>query len=350
MLNFRCVLYALGAAFLFGASTPAAKALLGTVDPVVLAGLLYCGAGIGVALLVDFLRAMQIGPQGAQMRRADIPWLAAAITAGGMVGPVLLLLGLSQTTASTSSLLLTFEAPATAFLAWLSFNESIDRRIAFGMSLLTLGALVLAWSGTPTIGGLLGPLAIIGACLAWALDNNFTRKLSLSDPLQIVAAKGLVAGPLTLLLGLVAGGKMPDLTSSITAGVIGFLCYGVSLALYVRALRDLGAARTAAYFSVAPFAGAAIAVVVFEDPLTVQLAISGLLMAGGVWLHVTERHAHEHTHQPQSHSHAHAHDDSHSHVDSAEDPVGEPHTHVHHHSRVTHTHHHAPDMHHQHRH
>ena len=351
-MNPTAVLYALIAAGLFGLSTPAAKVLVGSTHPVVLAGLLYCGAGIGVALLRKLPWTMfgsSNAPEAA-LSRADLPWLAGAVVAGGVLGPILLLVGLARTGASTASLLLTLEGVATALMAWFIFHESFDRRIAIGMLCLAAGALVLSWSGTPTLESVVGPLAIIGACVAWGLDNNLTRKISLADPLQIVTLKGTIAGPINLLLGVAAGGALPDLLSGLAASVVGFLCYGVSLALFVLALRYLGTARTAAYFSTAPFFGAIAAVIALHESVTYQLVAAGALMAVGVWLHVTEQHDHEHTHDRQEHTHAHVHDETHHHSHGPNDPAGEPHTHRHAHQPLKHSHPHMPDMHHQHRH
>jgi drug/metabolite transporter (DMT)-like permease len=209
---------------------------------------------------------------------------------------------------------------------------------------------VLSWSDPAIRGGVLGPLAIIGACIAWGLDNNLTRKIALADPLQIVAVKGLVAGPVNLLLGLWIGGAFPDFRPALFAAMIGFFCYGISLVLFVISLRNLGTARTAAYFATAPFFGAVLAVVTLGEPVTTQLVLAGALMGIGVWLHVTERHEHEHLHDPITHSHVHVHDVMHHHDHKREDPASEPHTHIHRHSRLTHSHKHMPDMHHQHRH
>jgi drug/metabolite transporter (DMT)-like permease len=351
-MNPTAVFYALIAAALFGISTPIAKVLIGSTHPVVLAGLLYCGAGIGVALLrkVPWSIFASHGAPEASLTRSDVPWLAGAVIAGGVVGPILLLVGLTHTDASTAALLLTLEGVATALMAWFIFHESFDRRIAIGMLCLTVGAIVLSWSGTPTLESIVGPLAVIGACAAWGLDNNLTRKISLADPLQIVTLKGTIAGPVNLLLGIAAGGTLPDLPTGVVATIVGFLCYGVSLALFVLALRHLGSARTAAYFSTAPFFGAVIAVVVLHESVTYQLAAAGALMVIGVWLHVTERHEHVHTHEPQEHIHAHIHDETHQHSHEPNDPAGEPHTHRHTHAPLTHSHSHMPDMHHQHRH
>jgi drug/metabolite transporter (DMT)-like permease len=260
------------------------------------------------------------------------------------------MVGLARTDASTASLLLTLEGVATALMAWFLFHENFDRRIALGMACLVGGAIVLSWTGHPTVSSIAGPLAIVGACAAWGLDNNLTRKVSLSDPLRIVELKGFIAGPFNLLLGLWAGGALPPLSTALAAGVVGFLGYGVSLALFVVALRHLGAARTGAYFSTAPFLGTVAAVVALGEPVTVQLLLAGGLMALGVWLHLTERHEHEHVHEPMEHTHPHVHDAHHQHEHAVDDPPGEPHTHRHRHERFVHTHPHTPDSHHRHRH
>jgi len=351
-MNHHAVVLALLSAALFGVSTPAAKALLGSIDPTVLAGLLYCGAGIGVAVLRRIIRAWFIQPQTveAALTRQHVPWLAGAIVVGGVVGPNLLMLGLARTDAAAASLLLTLEGVAAALLAWFVFHENFDRRIAIGMACLVAGAGVLSWSGTPTMTGLLGPLAIAGACLAWGLDNNLTRKVSLADPLQIVELKGLIAGPVNLALGLAIGGEIPAASPLLIAGTVGFLGYGVSLALFILALRHLGTARTGAYFSTAPFIGAIAALLLLREPITVQLIAAGLLMGLGVWLHVTEEHEHDHEHEPMEHAHRHKHDAHHQHAHAPDDPPGEPHTHWHRHERLRHRHPHVPDMHHTHRH
>lgn len=350
-MNHRAVLFALLSAALFGASTPVAKALLGAVHPAVLAGLLYCGAGLGVAALRRLAQPLA-GEAAAEvpLGRRDWPWLAGAIVAGGIVGPLLLMLGLTRTDAAAASLLLTLEGVATALLAWFAFHENFDRRIALGMVCLVAGAVVLSWSGSPSWAGLAGPLAITGACIAWGLDNNLTRKVSLADPLQIVELKGLIAGPVNLAIGFWAGGHLPPAATIMASGLVGFLGYGVSLALFVVSLRHLGTARTGAYFSTAPFLGALAALVLLHEPITSQLIAAGLLMATGVWLHLTETHDHDHEHEPTEHAHPHVHDEHHQHAHAPDDPSGEPHTHVHSHDRMRHRHPHVPDMHHTHRH
>jgi drug/metabolite transporter (DMT)-like permease len=349
-MNRTAVLYALVSAALFGVSTPAAKVLVGSVHPAVLAGLLYCGAGIGVALLRRLVPSIVSGAPEVALSRAELPWLGGAIAVGGVLGPLLLMNGLARTDAATASLLLTLEGAATALMAWFVFHENFDRRIALGMAFLVAGAIVLSWSGAPTIDGAIGPLAIVGACIAWGLDNNLTRKVSLADPLQIVMLKGLMAGPFNLLLGFLLGAAWPGMSAGLLAGVVGFLGYGVSLALFVIALRGLGTARTGAYFSTAPFIGSVAAVLALGEPVTLQLVIAGALMALGVWLHLTEHHEHEHVHEAMSHAHPHVHDEHHRHAHGPLDPPGEPHTHAHEHKPMRHAHPHVPDMHHTHRH
>jgi drug/metabolite transporter (DMT)-like permease len=330
-MNRSAILYALLSAALFGVSTPAAKILIGSIHPVTLAGLLYCGAGIGVAVLRRIVPSIVAGAPETALSRADLPWLAAAIGAGGVIGPLLLMLGLARTTAATASLLLTLEGAATALMAWFIFHENFDRRIALGMASLVTGAVVLSWSGAPTFDSIVGPFAIVGACIAWGLDNNLTRKISLADPLQIAMLKGLIAGPFNLILGLGISLAAPSLSSIVLAGIVGFVGYGISLALFVVALRDLGTARTGAYFSTAPFIGSAVAVIFLGEPVTAQLLVAGALMTFGVWLHLTEHHEHEHVHEALVHVHPHVHDIHHRHAHRPTDPPGEPHTHSHEH-------------------
>jgi drug/metabolite transporter (DMT)-like permease len=260
------------------------------------------------------------------------------------------MVGLVRTNAAAASLLLTLEGVATALLAWFAFHENFDRRIAFGMACLVLGAVVLSWNGRPTLSTVVGPLAIVGACIAWGLDNNLTRKVSLADPLQIVELKGLIAGPINLALGLLMSGRLPPVQPLLIAGLVGFIGYGLSLALFVLALRSLGTARTGAYFSTAPFLGTVSAFLFLHEPVTLQLVAAGLLMGLGVWLHITEDHEHMRDREPMEHGHPHMHDDHHRHRHEPDDPPGEPHTYRHRHEPLRHRHPRVPDIHHIHRH
>ena len=341
---------ALLSAALFGASTPAAKLLLGEISPWLLAGLLYLGSGVGLSAVLA-VRAMRGRARTeAPLVRADLPWLAGAVFAGGVIGPVLLMLGLSHTPASSAALLLNLEGLATMGIAWVVFRENVDRRLLLGAFAILAGAVVLSWNGGGWAGAGAGSLLIAGACLAWGVDNNLTRKISGADPLQITAIKGVVAGLINVGIGAAQGAALPALPAIAGAAVVGLLGYGVSLMCFVLALRHLGTARTGAYFSTAPFVGAVLGVAMFHDPVTLWLALAAGLMALGVWLHLTEVHAHEHVHEALEHSHAHRHDDHHQHDHAADDPPGEPHVHRHRHRPLVHSHPHVPDLHHRHDH
>src|SRR5713101_3989202 len=276
------VSFALAAALLFGASTPVAKILLGQVEPMQLAGLLYLGSGSGLAIWWWLrFRFQRGGSQEASLQLSDLPWLAGAILAGGIIGPVLLMVGLALTPASSASLLLNLEGVFTALLAWFAFKEHFARRIALGMAAITAGGLLLSWTGQAEVGLPWGALAIVGACLAWGIDNNLTRKVSAGDPVQIAGAKGFVAGTVNLVIALTAGAPLPGVLTMLAAAVVGFVGYGVSLVLFVLALRHIGTARTGAYFSVAPFLGAAISIALLRDRPTPYFLAAAALMAIG---------------------------------------------------------------------
>jgi drug/metabolite transporter (DMT)-like permease len=338
---------ALLSAVLFGASAPLAKLLLGSVDPQMLAGLLYLGAGLGLAGVHAARAAIGVGAPEAPLRRTDAPWLVAVVLSGGVAGPLLLMLGLSHTQASSGSLLLNLEGLATMGIAWVVFRENVDRRLLLGAAAILAGAVVLSWRGNGVVldrGGLL----IAAACLAWGIDNNLTRKLSSADPVLIALIKGLAAGSVNLSFALLRGAHLPSAGVIGAAAVVGFLGVGVSLVLFVLALRHLGSARTGAYFSLSPFIGAVVAIALLHEPATAQLAAAGLLMGFGLWLHLAERHDHEHLHEPLEHEHSHVHDEHHQH--SHDGPVTEPHSHWHRHEPMRHKHVHYPDLHHRHGH
>jgi len=346
----RAVAFALAAAILFGASTPAAKLLAGDLSPFLLAGLLYAGSGVGLSLWLLLWQRRGDSPGAAPLERAGLPWLAGAVLAGGIVGPVLLMLGLRAAPASTASLLLNLEGVFTALIAWFVFRENFDRRIALGMFLIVAAGALASLQAGAAPGFTAGALFIAAACLAWAIDNNLTRKVSAGDPATIAAIKGLVAGPVNVGIALALGAGLPSAGQAAAAGLVGFAGYGLSLALFVIALRELGAARTGAYFSVAPFAGALLAVTVLGETPAAGFWLALPLMAAGVWLHVSERHVHEHAHEPLEHTHSHAHDEHHHHAHDFDWDGKEPHVHAHRHERIRHSHPHYPDIHHRHNH
>ncbi|WP_298216786.1 DMT family transporter [Acidocella sp.] len=342
------VILALAAASLFGLSTPLAKLLLGAAGPWMMAGLLYLGAGGGLALTLLARRRLGLAVTEAPLRRADLPWLTAAIATGGVLGPVFLMSGLARLDAASASLLLNLEGLATMSIAWLAFRENVDRRLLIGAAAILAGAALLSWRGGPRLDG--GAWLIALACLCWGLDNNLTRRLSGADPLQLAMLKGLTAGLVNLLLALGQGGALPAGGVILAAGVVGFFGYGLSLALFVLALRHLGAARTGAYFSLAPFMGAVLALPLAGEAPSPRLIAAGGLMAMGLWLHLTERHEHDHAHEALAHAHRHRHDAHHRHAHHPGDPSGEPHSHWHSHAPLIHKHPHYPDLHHRHAH
>ena len=343
------VLHALLAAALFGASTPLAKSLVGEVAPVLLGGLLYLGSGIGLSV-IRLIRDRGWAASG--MQPGQWPWLAGAICFGGVLGPVALMFGLTRTSASTASLLLNLESVLTAVLAWIAFKENADRRVLVGMLAIVAGSLLLSWPVAGRAGGTdaLGPWAIALACLCWAIDNNLTRQVSASDALFVAASKGLIAGPVNCTLALVLGATVPASATLAATMLVGLLGYGLSLVLFVLALRGLGTARTGAYFSTAPFIGAALSLLLLQESVAPTFWLASALMGFGVWLHLTERHDHWHRHEALEHSHRHAHDEHHGHAHGPEWDGREPHQHWHRHEPTTHQHPHYPDIHHRHEH
>jgi drug/metabolite transporter (DMT)-like permease len=279
------VIYALAAAALFGASTPFAKLLVGQIPPIILAGMLYLGSGIGLLSWLLLRRRFSVSKCGKSesfLTRADLPWLAGAIVVGGIVAPLLLMYGLSNTPASTSSLLLNMEGVFTTLLAWSVFRENYDTRIFLGMVLIVAAGALLSWEQVPKVGIPWGTFAILGACLCWAIDNNFTRQVSASDSVQIAGLKGLVAGLVNLSLGLALGFHLPVWSKIMSAGLVGLCGYGISLVLFVLALRNLGTARTGAYFSSAPFFGAAISILVLHEATGRRFWVAAVFRSSGL--------------------------------------------------------------------
>jgi drug/metabolite transporter (DMT)-like permease len=348
----NAVFIALAAAALFGAATPLAKALLGSMSAFMVAGLFYFGSGVGlgIGILVRWMRAGNRSATAShRIQKAELPWLMGAILAGGVVGPALLMVGLQSTSAATSSLLLNLESVLTAVIAWVVFRENVDVQVFLGMVAIVAGGVLLSWH-PGQVAVPMGALLIVGACACWAVDNNLTRKVSANDAMVIACLKGLIAGPVNLVIAFAAGATLPPVSAVGAAMVTGLAGYGVSLVLFVVALRHLGTARTGAYFSVAPLFGVALSLAIWPERPSVFFWGAAALMALGVWLHVHERHEHEHTHDFLEHTHRHRHDEHHQHEHDFPYAGDEPHTHPHVHLPITHSHAHFPDIHHRHRH
>jgi len=349
----RSIWGALLAAALFGMSAPAAKALVGVVSPLLLAGLLYLGSGVGLGLWGTLQRwggETAHSPREAPLQPADYPWLAGAVASGGVVAPVLLVYGLTATSASSASLVLSLEGVLTGLLAAVLFREAVGRRVWLAALLMFVAVAALSWSAS-TVGrsAWWGVLLILGACLMWALDNNLTRHLAARDPIAIARIKGLTAGAVNAGIGLALAQPLPGMAPAAGALAVGALGYGASLVLFVYALRHLGAARTGALFGAAPFVGAVCAVVFLGEPITTVLLAAGALMAAATWLLLREAHAHEHAHADLAHAHRHLHDDHHGHA-HPEGQAGDDHAHEHEHDLLVHSHAHVPDLHHRHEH
>ncbi|RQR63228.1 DMT family transporter [Burkholderia sp. Bp9002] len=351
--RFNAIVVALTAAALFGAATPLAKALLGAMSPFMVAGLFYLGSGLGLGagILIRRLRRPADAPAGGghALKKSEIPWLAGAIAAGGVAGPALLMLGLASTPAATSALLLNLEGVLTAVIAWVVFRENVDLQVFLGMVAIVAGGVLLSWK--PAAAGVpVGALLIVGACLCWAIDNNLTRKVSANDAMVIACLKGLFAGPVNIAIAVATGAALPAVSTTAAAMLTGLAGYGISLVLFVVALRDLGTARTGAYFSVAPLFGVALSLLIWPEMPSAAFWAAAALMALGIWLHVRERHEHEHAHERLEHTHRHRHDAHHQHTHDFPYDGDEPHTHPHVHLPITHSHAHFPDIHHRHRH
>lgn len=332
------------AAALFGASAPVAKLLVPGAGPLILAGLLYVGAGLALLVAAPFRRRDAEAP----IERSDLPVLAAIIVAGGVLGPLLLVFGLARLSGAAASLLLNLEAPFTIALAVAMLGEHLSRREVLGAAAVILGAAALTWSPSAVELDPVGVACIAGACAAWALDNNFSQRLSIRDPVAVTRAKALSAGAFNVALGIVVGERFPSAAHLVAALVTGSLGYGASIPLHLLAVRSLGAARQAAYFATAPFIGAAVAIPLLRERLPPAHVAAGALMAIGIAVIVRARHAHAHLHQPEEHTHAHVHEEHHAHAH--EGAVTEPHSHVHRHPPLFHDHPHLPDVHHRHGH
>lgn len=340
--NFSFVLQALLAALFFGASAPVSKLLLGNVPPVLMAAFLYLGSGTGISLIKLYQRFSK-NQKEAGIKRPDIGWLAGAIISGGIIAPIILMISLKNTPASTASLLLNFEGVGTTLLALLFFHESISHRALAAISAITLASIFLSTSFKGGFGFSLGALGILLACLLWGLDNNLTRNISGKDPLTIVAWKGLVAGTFSLILGLVLGQQLPALITILSILLLGFISYGLSTMLFIYSMRGLGAARTSALYGTAPLAGVILSIIIFHDSITNLFIIAAVLMVAGALLLANEEHAHFHIHMPVVHEHLHIHDEFHTHGEQEGT-----HSHEHEHSRTEHEHGHMPDIHHRH--
>jgi drug/metabolite transporter (DMT)-like permease len=313
-----------------------------------LAGLLYLSSGLGIGALRVMMRARGEAPLG----KADLGWLAGVVLSGGVAGPILLLLGLSRTSAHVSALLANTETLFSVALAVLFFGDFLARREALGAAAIFAGATLVAWSGASQGGAQSwqGPLLLLGAGLAWGFDNNFSQKISAKDPLEIASIKGTLAGLVNLSLAAATEG-LPSLSAGALASAfgVGFVCYGLSLLLFMTALRHLGAARTSGLFATAPGFAIALSWMFLGEIPGLWTALGALLMIPGAWLLLRAEHSHRHVHEALEHDHRHVHDEHHQHEHQGNEGP-EPHAHPHRHDRLEHAHPHVADLHHRHEH
>ena len=343
------LIYVLLSAFLFGTSTPLAKVLVRDMDPIALAGFLYLGAFAGLSLTSLFNRIWTPGLEKgtASLRGKDVPWLAGAVLTGGVLGPICLMMGLDRISGFSTSLFLNLEGVATVLIAVLIFKENAGKRVWLALSCMTVAGILLAWDPGQGKLDLIGPLLVVLAMVCWGIDNNLTRNISERDPTQIVRVKGLIAGTISLALALMLGARVTLDHTVLLALSLGAFGYGLSLVLFIKALKGLGSSRTGVFFSFAPFMGALLSIILLRERMGWAMLPATGLMAAGVWLIGTEKHLHRHVHGKMTHSHSHSHDDGH-HLHSHTGPVTEPHSHGHTHKVLTHSHSHWPDIHHRH--
>jgi len=347
--NFTYVFQALLAALFFGASAPLSKLLLGNVPPILMAAFLYLGSGTGISL-VRLSQRLSSNQKEAGIKAPDVKWLAGAIISGGIAAPIVLMISLRNTPASTASLLLNFEGVGTTLIALFFFRESISRRVLTAIFVITLASIFLSTNFAGGLGFSVGALGVLLACVLWGVDNNFTRNISAKDPLTIVAWKGLVAGTFSLILGLSVGQRLPALISILSILLLGFISYGFSTMLFIYSMRGLGAARTSALYGTAPLAGVLLSFIIFRDPLTLLFIFAAVLMAVGALLLANEEHAHFHIHMPVVHEHRHAWPDEFHQHEEVHEAAGKSHSHEHEHPFTEHAHGHMPDIHHRHGH
>lgn len=344
----QAILMAILAAVLYGISSPAAKLLLDEVPPLLLAALLYLGAGLGMLAINQFRHRHGADRTEARLTRHELPFVIGMIVLD-IAAPVFLMIALTLTTAANASLLNNFEIVATALIALVFFKESVGRRMWLSIGLITLASLILSFEDAGSFSFSPGSLFVLLACVCWGLENNCTRMLSAKDPLQIVVIKGLGSGLGALLIAMLSAQLNARLPYILLALLLGFLAFGLSIYFYILAQRTLGAARTSAYYAIAPFIGVLLAVLVFGQQLSWAFAAASALMAAGAFFAAGEIHRHLHRHDPVTHEHRHSHvDGHHDHPHQAGAPAE--HSHVHTHEAVEHTHRHTPDTHHSHRH
>lgn len=346
--NIKAIIFAILAALLYGISAPVSKILLRELSPTMMAALLYLGAGIGMLMVSVFKSFSGKERIEARITKRELPYVVGMIVLD-IAAPIFLMIGLTMTTSSNVSLLNNFEIVATSMIALFIFKEAVGRRMWIAILLITLSSVLLSIEDIGHFSLSLGSIFVILASLSWGLENNCTRMLSIKDPIQVVVIKGFGSGLGALIIAVITGAYSSSVPYVLITLLLGFVAYGMSIYLYISAQRDLGAARTSAYYATAPFIGVVISWIVLKEPITSTFSIALFIMLFGTYFAVTENHAHRHSHIQVTHEHKHSHSDGHHNHHHKENVTGE-HSHEHTHEHLVHEHAHLPDLHHRHSH
>jgi len=344
IFNKSAILYTLLAAALFGISTPISKLLLVKIPPAFMASLLYIGAGIGMLIF----NSIKKENTEAKITKNEIPFVMGMIILD-IAAPIFMMAGLNLTTSANASLLNNFEIVSTSLIALFIFKEAIGKRMWISIFLITVSSCILSFENMSSFAFSIGSIFVLFACICWGFENNCTRMLSLKDPLQIVTIKGLCSGTGSLIIAILLKQYCLDFIYIVLALILGFAAYGLSIYFYIKSQRDLGAARTSAYYAVAPFIGVILSVIIFRQQITIMFLFALIIMIAGVCFAVLEEHEHSHVHEEIIHEHSHGHNDNH-HIHVHNTIVIGQHSHMHTHNRIAHNHKHSPDMHHMHSH
>jgi drug/metabolite transporter (DMT)-like permease len=344
--QYKASSFAILAAALYAISSPVSKLLLKEIPPTLMASFLYLGAGLGMSI-VGVVKHMKSKEKAeARLTKKELPFTALMV-ALDIAAPIFLMFGLTMTTASSASLLNNFEIVATSLIALLLFKESISKRLVGAIFLITISSIILSIRDISSFSLSFGSIFVLLACICWGLENNCTRKLSIKDPLEIVVIKGFGSGIGALLIALSLGERTNNILYIISALLLGFFAYGLSIFFYIYAQRDLGAAKTSAYYAIAPFIGVGLSLIIFREVPSWSFVVALLIMIIGTYFASTEEHNHRHSHILITHEHSHNHeDDHHNHIHNK--TIIKNHNHIHTHEECTHWHKHTQEIHHSH--
>ena len=346
--QYKASSFAILAAALYAISSPVSKLLLKEIPPTLMASFLYLGAGLGMSIVGFVKNKIYKDKTEARLTKKELPFIIGMVTLD-IVAPIFLMFGLTLTTAASASLLNNFEIVATSLIALSIFRESISRRLAGAISLITVSSIILSIKDMSSFSFSFGSIFVLLACICWGLENNCTRRLSIKDPLEIVVIKGFGSGIGALLISLALGQQTSNIPYIIIALLLGFFAYGLSIFFYIYAQRDLGAAKTSAYYALAPFIGVGLSLIIFREIPTLSFIIALVIMIIGTYFASTEEHNHRHSHIVITHEHSHTHEDGHhNHIHNNANIKS--HNHIHTHEEFTHSHKHTQEIHHSHAH